>query len=97
MMVSKRNLLFKGAIFRLYVCFGGCKFRYVYIYILSHDGFTVLNGSFFRSWRLLGASLQVLSGGLGRLLVVMSGSLKGGTVGGTARQPTTVWDAAETL
>ena len=48
-------------------------------------------GRFFRSWRLLGASLQVLSGGLGRLLVVMSGSLKGATVGGTARQPTTVW------
>ena len=28
MMVSNRNLLFQGSIFRFHVCFGGCNFKY---------------------------------------------------------------------
>ena len=41
MMVSNKNLLFQGSIFRFHVCFGGCKYFgvcvciciYIYIYI----------------------------------------------------------------
>ena len=38
MMVSNRNLLFQGSIFRFHVCFGGCKFRNLQVVLTKTQG-----------------------------------------------------------
>ncbi len=47
MMVSNRNLLFQGPIFRFHVCFGGCTGNDVFVFWLRKSGFHHFSSTWF--------------------------------------------------